>query len=329
MSIIISDHRENNGALPYLSADCDANNTTNSKLAWKAGAGEIKHKILNNSVYGDYAILLEHENQFHLMAVFERKTWKDLAGSIKDGRLDEQHHGLQQLQDQYNCQIFYIFEGPVNNRPGRKFAGIQFKNLYAKARSLMIQGYPYFQTCNAAKTSELLVLMARDYMRLYRQEKIQLGNPLPAGGFEKILTTPKTQSSGEELIKLWTSVPYVSAKSAQILAKHIDFLELVNSQINIQQIAELTFDSGTVFGKAKAAKILAQIKNPVVQLKILTSIKTVSKPKAQIILSSMEFTDFLNLNWNPVDLKHNERCFGKSLYSKIKTLFHTTNGSSK
>ena len=174
-SYILSDHREDTGAIPYIQPQLDTNNRNSIKLPWKSGGGMVLHQIVNNASIGDYAILVpsKHNPEKNVLAaVFERKTWKDLAASLKDQRAMTQHKNMLELQAKKGCMLYYIMEGGLTYQDTTKIARIPFKNLHAKMRSMSLKGVHSFQTRNQEDTARLLINLARDISRLYRNDKI-------------------------------------------------------------------------------------------------------------------------------------------------------------
>lgn len=140
---IIADHRESNGANPYLQAYCDRNNAQNVKQPWKSGGGSLLFQIVNNGAIGDYSIMLPsryNPNKTIVAAIFERKAWKDLAASIKDGRSVSQHKNMIGIRDSKGCFIYYIIEGNLTYADETEIGHIPFKNLHAKIRSMSLKG---------------------------------------------------------------------------------------------------------------------------------------------------------------------------------------------
>jgi len=172
---IIADHRESNGANPYLQARVDYNNNHNIKLPWKSGGGSLLFQIVNNGAIGDYSIMLPsryNPNNMVIAAIFERKAWKDLSASIKDQRLINQHKNMIGIRESKGCFIYYIIEGGLTYADDTEIGHIPFKNLHAKLRSMSLKGVHSWQTRNQEDTARFLVNIARDLSRLYRQELI-------------------------------------------------------------------------------------------------------------------------------------------------------------
>ncbi len=105
-------------------------------------------------ITGDYAITFENKNKQHeLLFLFERKTWQDLAASIKDGRIREQKAKMSKI----NCPSFIIIEGKMCYKPEVVVGGIEFSKLDAMRRSLMMSGFPHVQTKNPEHTVYFLL----------------------------------------------------------------------------------------------------------------------------------------------------------------------------
>jgi ERCC4-type nuclease len=172
---IIADHRESNGANPYLQARVDHNNNHNIKLPWKSGGGSLLFQIVNNGAIGDYSIMVPsryNPNNMVIAAIFERKAWKDLSASIKDQRLINQHKNMVGIRDSKGCFIYYIIEGGLTYADDTEIGHIPFKNLHAKLRSMSLKGVHSWQTRDQEDTARFLVHISRDLSRLYRQELI-------------------------------------------------------------------------------------------------------------------------------------------------------------
>lgn len=180
MAILVADARERNGAIPHLDACIAENNKYYEKLAIAQGGGEIK--FLEDTIHvGDYAILLEEPAangtiRRRTTMVFERKTWKDLASSIKDGRSKSQHKALEELREKTGCLVWYIIEGNFSYSDKTQIQHIPFQNLHAKIRHNMIRGIPFVQTRDEKDTAKLLVKLTRDVMRLHRTGQFKFGN---------------------------------------------------------------------------------------------------------------------------------------------------------
>lgn len=69
-----------------------------------------------------------------LLLVVERKTYEDLAASIKDGRYYEQKYRLQELRNSTNCSIIYFIE---RSKKGNVINGIPKSTLESAVLSII------------------------------------------------------------------------------------------------------------------------------------------------------------------------------------------------
>lgn len=174
-AFILADHREDNGAIPYLEAKTEANNRKYSGKPINSGGGTLKYQVLNNSTVGDYIIILpsKYDPEVKIVAaIFERKTWKDLAASIKDQRAVRQHSQMENMRNKKGCFLYYIIEGNLSYAPDTEIARVPFNKLHAKIRCMSLRGVHSFQTKNQMETADILINLARDLSRLYRQGEI-------------------------------------------------------------------------------------------------------------------------------------------------------------
>jgi ERCC4-type nuclease len=182
MATIIADSRERHGAIPHLDSYIAENNKHYQLMSQAQGGGEIKF-IEDTITTGDYTILIEDVNTKTPMIcmILERKTWKDLASSIKDGRAKSQQKNMEELKEKTGCRIAYIIEGNLTYNDTTQISHIPFKNLHAKLRHTMLRGTPFIQTKDEKHTAKLVVDLARDIIKLYRSNELILNkkqNPL-------------------------------------------------------------------------------------------------------------------------------------------------------
>jgi len=106
--------------------------------------------VIESLPVGD--IILFQDNQEAL--IIERKSWNDLAASIKDGRYEEQGYRLQGLSHP-NHNIIYLLEGDIEKRVADK------KMLYSAMFSLQYhKGFSLLRSSNIKESAHLLCHMA-------------------------------------------------------------------------------------------------------------------------------------------------------------------------
>lgn len=112
--------------------------------------------IIEQLALGDCII---YDNNFNEIVMFERKTLKDLASSIQDGRYLEQGYRLDK-HSLPNNQIYYIIEGNVNLY--KPFAGSI--NKHALLSSIVSigfsKGFSVHKTINIEETAEWILHFA-------------------------------------------------------------------------------------------------------------------------------------------------------------------------
>ena len=125
---------------------------------------QLKKLTINESIeimveqltLGDCII---YDNNFNEIVMFERKTLKDLASSIQDGRYSEQGYRLDK-HPLPNNKIYYIIEGNVNLY--KPFAGsINKQALLSSIVSIgFSKGFSVHKTINIEETAEWILHFA-------------------------------------------------------------------------------------------------------------------------------------------------------------------------
>jgi ERCC4-type nuclease len=158
--MIIADDREQTGAIPFLPSSIESNNKKYSKLNELQGGGKITMSTMRMTT-GDYNIVFREK----IYLTLERKTWKDLAASIKDGRANKQNQQMENLKNKTNCKTLYIIEGSKKGK-NNKIGQISISTLETKLRRIFLRGSSYVITKSQKETADLIVGFTRDIMRL-------------------------------------------------------------------------------------------------------------------------------------------------------------------
>lgn len=284
---------------------------------------EIKTEI-ETEIEIEKEIETEINNELYIIsAIFERKTWSDLSGSIKDNRLNEQINNMIHIRDKLNCYLYLIIEGNLTYADDRKVNGLPFKNLHAKLRSLSLKGIHYIQTKNPEHTAKLLINMSRDIMRLYINDEITLN--------EKMLISPnglratlikKEVNDSDVINKMWKSIKGISDMLAIIMMDNFNFKEFFteNADVIISKISVLKYySSNRNIGPKNAKNIINNSRMEGFELKFLTNIKGVSINIAKSILNTHTFLSLFYMDdvSKLVDIKCNSRKIPKPACEKI------------
>ena len=132
-----------------INNQCDANNKI------------IEYKLEHLTI-GDFIIFVDGR----ALIVIERKTWKDLAQSICDGRI-KNIVKLIQYRTQTNAKIAYLIEGKQCPLRTSKFGRIPYKNLRSHLDHLLFRdGIIELQSKSLADTVERLYEFTRNLSTL-------------------------------------------------------------------------------------------------------------------------------------------------------------------
>lgn len=267
---------------------------------------------------GDYCIT---QNDKVLFCV-ERKTWRDLSASIKDGR-DSNFDKMISLREQTNCKLLLLIEGKSRHSPKKKFARIPYKNLQAKLDHLMIRdNISVIYSNNEEDTTNRLIEFCTNYISL----GISSSNILEGGSKEdnretipmdiddseagpsgineiSILTTVVKKTDDQIIKNIWSCLPQVTTKTGELFIKNdIHISALLTGKISELDIVAMRYDNGTIIGK-RATKILNTANPKDCEKKnrenyryycnILAEIPGITKNTAALILVKVTFIELL------------------------------------
>ena len=109
---------------------------------------------------GDFAICYKN----HILLIIERKTWKDLSASLRDGRKNNVEK-LITLRNKTKCQIAYLIEGKIAYKPDYKIARIPYKNLRAHLDHLAFRDTIHMiQTGSVSDTASRLCELCQNFL---------------------------------------------------------------------------------------------------------------------------------------------------------------------
>jgi ERCC4-type nuclease len=117
----------------------------------------IKYQVKRLTV-GDYAIIYRN----YIMIIIERKTWADLAASMRDGRKANINKMIS-ARDRSGCQLMYLIEGDPCPKHTKKYCRMPVKNLRAHLDHIAFRdGIHLMHTLNEKGTAERLFELARN-----------------------------------------------------------------------------------------------------------------------------------------------------------------------
>lgn len=262
----------------------------------KTGAGSRAFDIEVKRIHvGDYAIC----DDGAVVAIIERKTWKDLAASFKDGR-KENVNNLLELRKSQDCCIFYLIEGPARASPTTKFGRIPYKNLQAHLDHLMLRdGIGVLHSKNEQDTAARLQEFCQNYttLRATRVRETKAKNPTSGGRDDPDdpLTTRTPKSDMRIIYDMWCSVPHITNVTASLFIDKYSLADLILGKISKDDIYTMRYPSGAILGKRaeKIIKIADHDSNTARYSKILECIPGVSKTVAVKVLEKYSMQELL------------------------------------
>lgn len=240
-----------------------------------------KYKVTVERIeVGDYCVV----QQGRPIVCIERKTWKDLASSIKDGRVENMNKMLA-LREQTGCRLLYLIEGSPFASPTKKIANIEFRNLQSHLDRCQFRdniGVIY-----AKSTAEVLPRLAAliDHLQplvpLVEEKETSGGDP----STRHLLKERRVKTDREKKVDTWCSIKDIGRQTAEVLvANGISIRATRRGEVTKEQLEQLTYPSGSSLG-SRAATILANTlaADPV---KILKSINRISATTAAAIVQA-------------------------------------------
>lgn len=195
---------------------------------------------------GDYAITVNGS----IVAIIERKTLRDYAASLKDGRISNTDK-LVAMREKTNCRVFYIVEteqrAPVSLESYH--GGIKYANIEANMdHQAMRWGIQFIVTHSAEETAQRLVRLVKHI------ETMDAGEF--KGGEETLATEQLTEriavNPDNVLLEMWAVFSGIAIVTAPVFAKATSFKSLTENPTIV--------DSLKVNGRAVSTRTLNNIK---------------------------------------------------------------------
>ena len=169
---------------------------------------EVRIEQINN---GDYLI----SRGTKLLAIIERKTWADLADSIKDRSRRENHQRLLKARADTGCRIVYIIEGAIPHDFAKLYSGIPVSALLARLDHIAFRdNCLIIQTIDPRNTAERLIMLTKNLSTL----KSPTPDSPPTNTPTDTATDAVEASGGSESVPTAASEPGDFAKSPDYIA---------------------------------------------------------------------------------------------------------------
>lgn len=284
----------------------------------------IDYKIQRNEV-GDYAICYKG----YILMIIERKTWEDLAASMRDGRKNNVQK-LIAVREKTGCQIAYLIEGNATPSFDKKYGRLPVKNLRAHLDHLAIRdGIHMLYSKDLEYTANRLFELAYNYSTTKDVLKTidEMESTEKSGGSEsKELVTKQDTAESKITIneQILRSLPGVGSIISSILAENNITLYKLYYEPDADALAGYKYATGAAIGLEKAKKIIAGVKRTFEsgsdashksRLKILSCIPLISKATAEKILDEINLLDIIDGSMTQNELSS----FQKTAKTKLGT----------
>lgn len=238
---------------------------------------------------GDYIIGYRRDGLLCPLVIIERKTWADLAASIKDGRTNNVEN-LREYRTKTGAKIAYLIEGAAPANPERaEVAGIPYRNLRAHLDHLLYtDAIIELHTLNARDSLRRLLEFA-GHLERYKEE--------PASAVDGIqLATAKREATCDEISdKIWASFKGISIATARAF-RTFKIKQLFTDELCADVLANMEIN-GRKFGQKRAETIHAAKFQEHVFYTLLCSVPSIGPKRARAITDKVD-ARALFLSWN-------------------------------
>ena len=255
--------------------------------------------FVEHMTVGDIAICYRDS----VLIIIERKTWPDLAASMKDGR-KANIEKLKALRDTTKCQIAYLIEGAAFPNPTKKFCRIPHKNLRAHLDHLAFRDSVHMLYSKSdADTAARVFEVAKNYATITpsmlgdgSKGKISSadGDRTPA---QPSVLRPKHAPNDALIISnMWCACQNITNNNVNVFLNHpYKLKDLLLGAIPKKDIAVMQYTSGVMIGEKRASNIVRSAKSAQTHAKMLAEIPSVTITTAKKILEVVSMEELLTL----------------------------------
>jgi ERCC4-type nuclease len=289
----------------------------------------LKVKVERITV-GDYAFVYKGK----VIVIVERKSLKDLASSIKDGRM-ENNNKLLEAQKKHGCQILYIVEGSAYPTLERRIGRMSYKCLQGKLDSLLFRhNIKIIWTKDCEHTAKRLAGLAETFTKFAKDGLYGEFKNVKVGANRAVeintVIKPKHKLNQDQVhLQMLTKLSGVSYKTAMAALQYYTVFQLLTGQTDATKCYNMVYvDSGFLLGSrgTKMHNVCGRLHTlDNVQQKVLSCINGITVNTAERILVSVSFNDLVMLKFPDGKIaniqKSEKRKMGKALEMSIKLTF--------
>jgi ERCC4-type nuclease len=183
-----------------------------------------------NLAIGD--IIIYDEKTEKELLIIERKTLKDLAASIRDGRYNEQSFRLNQCE-LHNHNIIYLIEGDINKYVPYK-TNVDKNALISSMVSISyFKGFSLYRTMNLAETAEWLLQLTHKIQKTDKPSYYTGGSENQPTEYTDVVKRVKKDNITPDNIStiMLSQIPGVSVNVASVVIKKFGNIKNLISSI--------------------------------------------------------------------------------------------------
>ena len=215
---------------------------------------------------------------FRALAIVERKTWADLAASIKDGRAANIEK-LREFKAETGARIVYLLEGTPPKNPAMDIGGIPYKSLRAHVDHLLYtDGIIELHSSGPRASLERLIEFAGHLKRFATEAAVSEINHLESA-------TKKRPAATEEQISdtIWSAVRGISATSACAFRPY-KIAQLFSGELDMEILSNILIN-GRRFGSARARQLLDYIETESFLKQVLNAVPSMGPRRVLALMS--------------------------------------------
>jgi ERCC4-type nuclease len=226
-------------------------------------------------------------------ACFERKSLKDFAASLNDGRIDNTDKMLD-LRAKTGCALYYIVEGSAFPSPDKTFGRVPYSRILGTITRLMAcDGVFVVQTRDPQHTAKRLA----DFTKVYAQnptapdekedEVVGVVGAEEAGAPASLLGRI-ARPDHEEVASMWARLHGVTYALGKKLAETFSVAALATREVGIDVISSTKTVTGRAASKSTIASLLA-VRDGAQEagVRLLSGVSGITEPVAQSVLEKL------------------------------------------
>ena len=232
---------------------------------------------------GDFIIGYRREGTFIPLVIVERKTWPDLAASLKDGRV-ENVKKLRSYREETGARIAYLMEGTPSAKAAAGLdliEGIPYKSLRAHLDHLLFKD-SIIELHSASPANSLARLLElSENLKIYTKDLAPKGEVDGISAAKvKIVATDEQIADG-----IWGAFEGISLASARAF-RGLTIAALYRGEIKQEDLSELQVGSRR-FGTKRAESILNSLEKEQTLERILRAVPRISTKRARAVIDCM------------------------------------------